>query len=275
MSWGSCVIHMSHSVQAHRRAIVSELVARGLSRDEFAARLGVARETVSRWSTGTNAPSFEALQSAATAAGYQFNVHLLRAEPKLVELVHDQLDLGPTDRLRALLGARWPSCRVALRAAAAVGDLGVLIGPVAAALRGAPQRPGEGRVDLLIAAADREEVTIGCCSMARTRRHRTRRGRVRSERRERWQADSGMLSVRERSAGTCHITAIRDRALVAAMLSQDAARFLRVALAEDLATIAESSPWSEDAIYLPGLRAVLASGRYSTRNPPDELLQLA
>ncbi len=34
---------------------------------------------------------------------------------------------------------------------------------------------------------------------------------------------------------------------------------------EDLAMIAAISPWSEETIYLPGLRAVLASGRCRTR----------
>jgi hypothetical protein len=40
-----------------------------------------------------------------------------------------------------------------------------------------------------------------------------------------------------------------------------------VALVEDLLRTAERSPWSEDAIYPSGLRAILASGRYSSRHP--------
>jgi transcriptional regulator with XRE-family HTH domain len=256
-------------------AIINALVADGLSRDELAARLGVARETVSRWSTGTNAPSFEALQGAAAAAGYQLDLRLLPAEPKLVALVHDQLDLGPADRLKALLGPRWACCRDALWAAATVGELGVLIGPVAAALRGAPQRPGDGRVDLLIAADDREEVSDRLLEHGAWPDGIERSAHAAgSERRERWQADSGVLSVRERAAGVGAINTIRDRALPV-MLNRDAAGLVRVALVEDLATIASSSPWTEDAVYLPGLRAVLASGRYSTRHPPDESLQLA
>lgn len=192
---------------------------------------------------------------------------MLPAEPKLVALVDDQLDLGPTDRLKALLGSRWPGCRDALRAAAAVGELGVLVGPVAAALRGAPQRPGDGRVDLLIAADDREQVSDRLLEHGAwpdgIERSADAAG---SERRERWQADRGVLSVRELPTGARNICAIRDRALPV-MLNQDAAGLVRVALVEDLATIAASSPWSEDGIYLPGLRAVLASGRYSTRHP--------
>lgn len=255
--------------------IVNELVSRGLPRDELAARLGIARETVSRWSTGTNRPSLDALQQAAAAAGFRLEVRLRSAEPKLVALVHDQLDLGPTNRLEALLGARWPACRDGLRAAAAVGELGVLIGPVAAALNGAPQRPADGRVDLLVARSDAEEVT------ERLLQHGAHPDGVEqatpgrgSERRERWQTGQGFVTVRAHAAGSEDVAAVHDRALPA-MLNQDAVGVVRVALVEDLARIAAASAWSEDAVYLPGLRAVLASGRYSTRRPRDEQLQLA
>lgn len=83
-------------------------------------------------------------------------MRLIPAEPKLVELVHDQLDQGPTERLEGLLDSGSPPCRDGLRAAAAAGDLAVLVGPVAAALSGAAQRPGSGRVDLLVPEVHRE-----------------------------------------------------------------------------------------------------------------------
>ena len=252
--------------------IINELVARGLSRGELAARLGVARETVSRWSSGTNTPSFDALRGAAAAAGYELEVQLVPAEPKLVALARDQLDLGPTNRLKALLGDRWPACRDALRAAAAVGELGVLVGPVAAALNGAPQRPGDGRVDLLIAKGDREEVS------ERLLAHGAHPDGIEqatagqsTERRERWQTGGGLLTIRDHAddAG-----AVRDRALPA-MLNQEDIGIVRVARVADLMAIAAASPWSDDAIYLPGLRAVFASGRYITRRPLADRLQLA
>lgn len=58
------------------------------------------------------------------------------------------------------------------------------------------------------------------------------------------------------------------------MLNPEDTGLLRVALAEDLAEHAAHSPWSEDALYQPGLRAVLASGRYSSRHPRRERLEL-
>ncbi len=252
--------------------IINELVARGLSRGELAARLGVARETVSRWSSGTNTPSFDALRGAAAAAGYELEVQLVPSEPKLVALARDQLDLGPTNRLKALLADRWPACRDALRAAAAVGELGVLVGPVAAALNGAPQRPGDGRVDLLVATGDREEVSERLLAHgANPDGIEQATAGQRTEHRERWQTAGGLLTVRDHddSAGAVH-----DRALPA-MLNQEDIGIVRVALVADLMVIAAVSPWSDDAIHLPGLRAVLASGRYITRRPLADRLQPA
>ena len=252
--------------------IINELVARGLSRGELAARLGVARETVSRWSSGTNTPSFDALRGAAAAAGYELDVQLVPAEPKLVALARDQLELGPTNRLKVLLTDRWPACRDALRAAAAVGELGVLVGPVAAALNGAPQRPGDGRVDLLIAEVDREEVSERLLAHGAFPDgiEQATAGQS-SERRERWQIAGGVLTVRDHADGA---GAARDRAL-SATLTQEDIGIVRVPLVSDLLAIAAVSPWSDDAVYLPGLRAVLASGRYISRRPLADQLQPA
>ncbi len=82
----------------------------------------------------------------------------LSADPELIALAEDQLELSSTDRLKALLGEAWPACRDALRATAAVGEIGILIGPVAASLQGTPQRPFEGRVDLLVTPQHLEQV---------------------------------------------------------------------------------------------------------------------
>lgn len=254
--------------------IVQELVGRGMPREELAARLGVARETVSRWSRGTNEPSLETLQHAAAAAGYQLEVRLEPAEPKLIALVEDQLDHGPTGRLQALLGDDWPAHRDALRAAAAVGDLGVLIGSTAAALCGAPQHPA-GHVDLLVDPEHRESASdrLMLHGAHPDGIEQSAAGR-RSERRERWQAGAGILTIRDHVDGVDGPAGVRARALPA-MLNSDDVGVVHVAYVEDLLVIASASTWSEDTIYLPGLRAVLASGRYSSRHQPEEELTLA
>ena len=246
---------------------------RGLSHGELAARSGVARETLSRWANGAQRPSLEALEHVVAAAGLQLDVRLLPAEPKLVELVHDQLDLGPTDRLKTLLGDSWSACRDGLRAAAAVGELAVLVGPVAAAICGAPQRPGDGRVDLLVPRADREEAVERLLA-ADAHPDGFEQSPNGVECRERWAAGHGHLTLRANATGVDDVAALRDRAH-RVLLDQGDAGLVRVALVEDLADVCQRSPWSEDAVYRAGLRAVLASGRYSTRRPREERLELA
>ena len=137
---------------------------------------------------------------------------------------------------------------------------------------GAPQRPGDGRVDLLIAKGDREEVS------ERLLAHGAHPDGIEqatagqsTERRERWQTAGGLLTVRDHADNA---GAVRDRA-GPAMLNLEDSGIGRVALVPDLMAIASVSPWSDDATYLPGLRAVLASGRYITRRPLADRLQLA
>lgn len=253
--------------------VVRALTDLGVSHGELAARAGVARETLSRWGTSTQRPSLEALGEVVAAAGMRLDVRVLPAEPKLVELVQEQLDLGPTDRLKALLGDDWTSCRDALRAAAAVGELGVLIGPVAAAISGAPQRPGDGRVDLLVPREDHEQAAERLLG-ADAHPDGLEEAPGGAERRERWAAGRGRLTLRWSAAGVEDVAGLRERAHPV-LLNQDGAGLVRVALVEDLADLCEHSPWSEDALYRTGLQAVLASGRYSTRRPRDERLELA
>jgi transcriptional regulator with XRE-family HTH domain len=256
--------------------VVRALRGRGLSQDELAHRAGIARETLSRWESGAQHPSLESLDRVAAAAGVRLQVQLVPAEPKLVELACEQLGLAPTERLQALLGDSWPVCRDGLRAAAAVGELGVLVGPVAAALAGAPQRPGEGRVDLLVAPDDLEEA-VERLFHAEVHPDGFELAPGGEERRERWTADRGQLTVRSAAAGVADVARLRDRGcrFMLNHQKQDVVGLVCVPLVEDLADMAERSPWSEDAIYRAGLRAVLASGRYSSRKQDEQLLQLA
>lgn len=250
------------------------LRATGMTQEELARRAGVARETLSRWESGAQNPSLESLDKVARAAGTRLDVRLVAAEPKLIELASDQLDLDPTKRLKVLLGDSWPACRDALKAAAAVGELAVLIGPVAAALVGAPQRPFDARVDLLVSPADLERASD---LLLDTGAWPDGRERIASskERRERWRADRGTLTVRTVAAGVEDIDALRKRAQRVTLNQRHGAGEVYVATVEDLLHIAESSPWSEDAIYRTGLRAVLACERYWSREHAENPLQPA
>jgi hypothetical protein len=190
------------------------------------------------------------------------------AEPKLVALANDQLDLAPTERSKVLLGASWPACRDALRVAAHVGDVGVLVGPMAAALSGAPQRPADNRVDLLVAPDDVERAfdrLLAVDAWPDGFEQVTGSG----ERRERWRRGRGSLTVRTAATGVRDIGAVRERAQPVALSLRGGDCVVRVALVEDLLAIAERSPWSDDAVYREGLRAVLVSDRYWSRAGAD------
>jgi len=234
----------------------------GLSHSELAARTGIARETLSRWTTGANRPSLEALEAVVDAAGLQLDITLIAAEPKLIALAHDQLDLSPIDRVRTLLDEDWLACQDALRAAASTG-LAVLVGPVAAALQGAPQRPGHGRVDLLVPDADHEQAVEDLLD-ADVHPDGFENAGGGHERRERWRSGRGALTLRTTATGLDDTALLRDRGHRASVNRDQS---VTVARPEDLLRISQSSPWSEDAVYRSGLRAVLASGRYSARQP--------
>lgn len=263
-----------HNEQVGSAEIVAVLRDLGLPHGELAQRAGMARETLSRWETGAQRPSLEDLEKVVTAAGARLDVQVVLPEPKLVALVGEQLDIAsPTERLKAVLGSRWRGCRDALRATHQTGELAVVVGPVAAALRGAPQRPGSGRVDLLVPAEQREELTEWLMR-ADAWPDGVEQAPNSVERRERWRAGRGQLTVRSQAAGIEDIAVLRDRAYPVVLNREDASR-VRVALVEDLLELVEHSPWPEDALYRAGLRAVLASGRYSSRKARKEHLTSA
>lgn len=266
---------MCHNADMRSAELVRALRHHGLAQEELARRAGIARETLSRWESGAQHPSLESLDRVAAAAGMRLEVQIVPAEPKLVEMACDQLDLAPTKRLQALLCSSWPICRDGLRAAAAVGELGVLVGPVAAAIVGAPQRPGKGRVDLMV-APNELEIVAERLFQADVYPDGFELAPGGEERRERWSAGRGQLTVRSAAAGVEDVVLLRNRARPF-MLNQteDHVGLVRIPLVEDLADMMACSPWSEDAIYGAGLRAVLASGRYSSRKQDEQLLQLA
>jgi transcriptional regulator with XRE-family HTH domain len=86
--------------------VMRQLRRLGLPDGELATRAGLARETVARWRSGAQRPSLDALEKLAAASGAQLEVRLVPADAEHVALVGDQLDLGPTDRLKALLRPR-------------------------------------------------------------------------------------------------------------------------------------------------------------------------
>ena len=232
---------------------------RGFTQVELARRAGVARETLSRWESGAQRPSLEDLERVVAATGARLELQIVPAERELVAMIDEECVLGPSERLRGLLGRRWPACRAALAAVAEAGEFAVLVGPVAAALRRAPQRPGTGRVDVLVAPRRREEFAE---LLMRGGGWPDGFEQAGGERRERWRAGSGALTVRDVASGIDDLDALVGRASEVSLTEDRGPGTVRVATVEDLLAIAERSPWSEDTLYMAGLRAVLASSHY-------------
>jgi transcriptional regulator with XRE-family HTH domain len=249
---------------------IVQTLSEHLPQGELAQRSSVARETVSRWSTGAQQPSLSALEDLARAAGFQLDVRLLPAEPNLISKVHKLLDIGPTHRLAIQLAASWPAAREALRAAVAVEDVGVLVGPLASLIAGAPINQPNPSASLLIEPADRG-VAAERLRNAGALPNRLETSPGQREHRELWRAGKGLVDLRWRLDGIDRIAEIHKRAYPAFLNAEDVG-LLRVALVEDLLDIATTSPWPDEASLLPELRAVLASGRYSSRTQQEEPL---
>jgi len=196
---------MHHTPGMAAADVMRELRRRGFTQVELARRAGVARETLSRWESGVQRPSIEDLERVVAANGGVLELRIVPAEHELAAMIDDEYQLGPSERLRGLLGRRWPACRAALTAAAQTGERAVLVGPVAAALRRAPQRPGSGRVDLVVAPRDRDALLgLGAWPDGFEQAGR--------ERREGWRAGSGALTVRDTAAGINDLDGLLARA---------------------------------------------------------------
>jgi len=175
---------------------------------------------------------------------------------ELVELVDEQLRMTPAERLEYLLGdGYWPACRQVLRVAAAVRDEVVLVGPVAVALRGGPQQPGDGRVDLLCDAAAQDDVALALFDAGAGVGRLWRAGsQPAGEVLQELPVGDGMLTLRTAAAGVTDIAAVIGRG----ELVDVAGSVVRVAGLDDLIDVTFASPWSQDGPYRSGLRALRA-----------------
>lgn len=240
--------------------MLEELADLGISRIELAARSGLARETLSRWAHGTTQPSLEALEQLAAAAGCRAELVLHHADPGDVGLALDQLALPHAQRFEQLLDERdWPAAKSALQAAAALDGLGVLVGRMAAAFHGAPGRPGRGAVDMLTDPAASWEIDSRLFDRDVVPEARESSG---GERRTRWATPGGGVLRTRTTASGLDAAALRAGAHHAHV---SGIGVLSVARVEDLRDLALVSAWSEELTTHPGLCAVLATSRYSTR----------
>jgi transcriptional regulator with XRE-family HTH domain len=258
-----------------QRILQELLMSTGTTRAELAARLGVSAETVSRWAAGATAMPTEMLIAAAAVCGRRMTINLRDVDPHAVAQVGENLDVGPTARLIKLLGDDgWRACRDGMVAAAFVGKRGVLIGPIAAASAGAPIAHAMPRVDLLVSEDDRPGIEDTLREIGARPGEAHRQG---DEVRHVWSYGQGTLTIRDRAASLTGtgVREVRQRAFDTYLNADlDPGAQVWFPAIEDLIRICIHSPWAEDRDCVPGLSAVLASGRYRTREneaPAPEL----
>jgi transcriptional regulator with XRE-family HTH domain len=231
----------------------------GLSQAELAIRSGKPRSTIARWESGARSPSLESLEEVIGAAGLDLTVSLANRDASLEELVGDQLALDPEGRLRRLLpsGEVGPLLRT-LGELSKMKSPAIVIGSIAGALQGAPQRPRGDAVEVV--PRDRDGFLAAMEAGGGT--PTDDEGRFNEVgRRWRWLFGSGDIVVVDRLAGAADY---RDLNRSAASL-EVAGNELKVAAPRDLLRLAEASPAEGDRAYVPGLRALLEFSSKSAR----------
>jgi|GEM_PF-192498 len=104
------VARAREAAEASERQAVAGAITRlidesGLSRAEFASRIGTSTSRLSTYATGKVTPSAGLLlrmRRVASGAGRGFAVRPVEPDPHDVELAEGMLDLTPIERLRAL-----------------------------------------------------------------------------------------------------------------------------------------------------------------------------
>lgn len=232
------------------------LIARrraGLTQQQLAARSGHARETIARWETGTREPTLASLRSVVGACGLELVVTLAEGDDSLGGLIDDQLAVEPTGRLTRLLpeGEATDALRV-LEWLAAARSSTIVVGGMAAALQGGPQRPGDGQVEVV--AADPLGLTIEMSEseLSPTDSHERFAD---TDRRWPWTLPGGGTLVL--AGGLPGSTGYADLKRSAEPFAFGAGT-VRVAHPRDLLRLAEASVRQSERARVPALRALLS-----------------
>ncbi len=225
----------------------------GLTQQQLADRSGHPRETIARWEGGVREPSLSSLQELARAADLDLVLHLAQRDDSLDEAVADQLRLSPSERLTSLLPpAENDDALRALISLAGTRTSFLVIGALAAALQGAPQRPGSGRVEFVSAdppATENELRSAGLTAVDTEDRWAD------SDARRVWTLPAGgSVALASNVPGTRDYADLRRSARRVAL--EDGTE-VPVAHPRDLLRMADASSHERERARVPGLRALL------------------
>ena len=224
----------------------------GLTQGQLAERAGRTQAQISLWESGQRALTLETLQELVDACRLDLVIGLANEDRSLHELAADQLTRSPAERLRRLVPI--VEARRATRTLEQLEELdhrGVLIGELAAILRGGPKMPKQY---LALTAADHEhaqDVLLDAGWVPVSLRNDFAGVHVR----ERYEPpeDGWDLELIENPAGIPDHRPLAHAAAIMPGLPQ-----VPVAATRDLWRIAGATPWHrEDRVRLLELRALL------------------
>lgn len=231
----------------------------GLSQEELAARSGKPRSTIARWESGARSPSLESLEEVIEAAGFDLTLSLGNRDSSLEDLVKDQLALSPERRLRQLLPKdEATSLLRVLGEVSTIRSPVIVIGSIAAALQGAPQRPRRIAVDVV--PRDRDGFLQALKDRGGSPTDDDRRFSD-VNRRWQWACGPGAVVVFDHLAGAFDYRDLHRSAVTLRLEGRD----IRVAAPRDLLRLAEASSDEGDRAYVPGFRALLEASSKSAR----------
>jgi transcriptional regulator with XRE-family HTH domain len=225
----------------------------GLNQTELAARSGVAQAQISRYESGIREPSLAVVQQLVQACGLALSLQLFNEDGSLHELARDQQQLPAMARIASLL--HDTDQMAALTATLAVlpelpGGL-VLIGAVAAGLRGGPNRLTSGTLEIVPADP------VGASE------HLQQHGWLPGDVDERYGPGLGrQLHLHDRGHAAIDLIAQPAGTGGYGDLRREAELLpggppVAVASTRDLLRIAEASPWDQDAWRRAELHALL------------------
>jgi transcriptional regulator with XRE-family HTH domain len=226
----------------------------GITQQQLADRSGHPRETIARWETGAREPSLATLKALVAACDLELVIHLAQRDTSLDELVADQLALTPIERLERLMPATATVGTLrALRWLAEARTPVIVIGGVAAALQGGPQRLDDGQVEFVSGDPYAIEAEMRAA------------GLIPSDVDERWAdvdrrapwalPDGGTIVLASHVPGTGDY---RDLRRSARTVQLDDGTRIPVAHPRDLLRLADASSRESERARVPGLRALLS-----------------